>query len=211
MGVLGILFLLVLLGQALAHDQPLATVLTVASWVLWAVFIAEFALRAWLARHTAREFWKRNWWQLIFLAVPFLRFARAATALRAVRGTGVVAAAVRGSRSAGRLLTDRLAWLAVVTLSLILAAGQLLVLTGSYRMYGKALHDVTLTTITGEPLTARHIRAGPGAGTGRIFRRGVRHPRWRPRRLLPQPTTCGQLTRHVRQLTVTPGFRIRPL
>nr|WP_238452930.1 hypothetical protein [Micromonospora sp. ATA51] len=109
MGVLGILFLLVLLGQALAHDQPLATVLTVASWVLWAVFIAEFALRAWLARHTAREFWKRNWWQLIFLAVPFLRFARAATALRAARGTGVVAAAVRGSRSAGRLLTDRLA------------------------------------------------------------------------------------------------------
>ncbi|PWR07639.1 hypothetical protein DKT69_34405 [Micromonospora sicca] len=129
MGVLGILFLLVLLGQALAHYQPLATVLTVASWVLWAVFIAEFALRAWLARHTAREFWRRNWWQLIFLAVPFLRFARAATALRAARGAGVVAAAVRGSRSAGRLLTDRLAWLAVVTLSLILAAGKLLVLT----------------------------------------------------------------------------------
>jgi voltage-gated potassium channel len=154
MGVLGLLFLLLVLGQALTDDEPLATGLTVASWVLWAVFVAEFALRAWLARGCARQFWKRNWWQVIFLAVPFLRFARAATALRAARGTGVVAAAVRGSRSAGRLLTDRLAWLAVVTTAIILAAGQLLVVTGSYRSYGQALHDVALTTITGEPLTA---------------------------------------------------------
>jgi voltage-gated potassium channel len=154
MGVLGLLFLLLVLGQALTDDEPLATVLTVTSWVLWAVFVAEFALRAWLARGCARQFWKRNWWQVIFLAVPFLRFARAATALRAARGTGVVAAAVRGSRSAGRLLTDRLAWLAVVTTAIILAAGQLLVVTGSYRSYGQALHGVALTTITGEPLTA---------------------------------------------------------
>ncbi|MEV1145254.1 hypothetical protein [Micromonospora sp. NPDC049799] len=154
MGVLGLLFLLLVLGQAVTHDQPVVGVLTVTSWVLWAVFVAEFALRAWLARHCAREFWKRNWWQVIFLAVPFLRFARAAATLRAARGTGVVAAAVRGSRSAGRLLTDRLAWLAVVTATIILAAGQLLVVVGSYPAYGQALHDVALTTITGEPLAA---------------------------------------------------------
>lgn len=86
--------------------------------------------------------------------MPFLRLARAAGLLRAARGGGVVAAAVRGSRSAGRLLTDRLAWLAVVTVTIIVAAGQLLVLTCSYRCYGKALHDVALTTITGEPLSA---------------------------------------------------------
>ncbi|TDB79196.1 hypothetical protein [Micromonospora sp. KC721] len=159
MGLLGILFLLLVLGQVITHDEPLATVLTVAGWVLWVVFVAEFALRAWLARHCAREFWKRNWWQLIFLAVPFLRFARAAAALRAARGGGVVAAAVRGSRSAGRLLTDRLAWLVMVTVTLILAAGQLLVLSRSYRTYGQALHDVTLTTITGEPLTATDTTA----------------------------------------------------
>ncbi|MFC4016993.1 hypothetical protein ACFOW4_03410 [Micromonospora sp. GCM10011542] len=34
MGVLGILFLLLVLGQAVAHDEPLTTVLSVASWVL---------------------------------------------------------------------------------------------------------------------------------------------------------------------------------
>lgn len=154
MGVLGLLFLLLVLAQALVHDGPLSTGLTVTSWVLWAVFVAEFTLRAWLARHQAREFWKHNWWQLIFLAVPFLRFLRAASALRAARGGGVVAAAVRGSRSAGRLLTDRLAWLAAVTVTVILAAGQLLVVTRSYPGLAQALHDAALTTITGEPLRA---------------------------------------------------------
>ncbi|WP_431932239.1 hypothetical protein [Micromonospora sp. RP3T] len=152
MGVLGLLFLLLVLVQAFVHEEPLSTVLTVTSWVLWAVFVAEFTLRAWIARHHARQFWKHNWWQLIFLAVPFLRFLRAASALRAARGGGVVAAAIRGSRSAGRLLTDRLAWLAVVTLAVILAAGQLLVVTGSYRSLPRALHDAAFATITGEPL-----------------------------------------------------------
>ncbi|WP_405431280.1 hypothetical protein [Micromonospora sp. NBC_00617] len=66
----------------------------------------------------------------------------------------MVAATIRGSRSAGRLLTDRLAWLAAVTLAVILAAGQLLTLTGSYRSFPQALHDAALTTITGEPLGA---------------------------------------------------------
>ncbi|MBQ0993523.1 hypothetical protein PSH03_003823 [Micromonospora sp. PSH03] len=66
----------------------------------------------------------------------------------------VITAAVRGSRSAGRLLTDRLAWLAIITTTIILSVGQLLVFTNSYRSYGQALHDVALTTITGEPLDA---------------------------------------------------------
>ncbi|SBV24934.1 voltage-gated potassium channel [Micromonospora krabiensis] len=154
MGALGVLFLLLILGQAFTRNATLSAALQVASWVLWAVFVAEFTLRAWLARQQWKQFWRRNWWQLVFLAVPFLRFARAITLLRAARGTGVVAAAVRGSRSAGRLLTDRLAWLAVVTTAIILSTGQLLVLTGSYRTYGQSLHDVAMTTITGEPLRA---------------------------------------------------------
>ncbi|MEU2666827.1 hypothetical protein [Micromonospora sp. NPDC007220] len=154
MGILGVLFLLLVLVQSFTHDEALSSVLTVASWILWAVFVAEFVLRAWLARHRARQFWRQNWWQVIFLAVPFLRFARAAIALRAARGAGVVAAAVRGSRSAGRLLTDRLAWLAVVTVTVIVTAGQLLTVTGAYRNHGQALHDAALTTITGVPLGA---------------------------------------------------------
>ena len=154
MGALGVLFVLVVLGQALARHPTLSTALTVSSWVLWAVFVAEFGLRAWLARGHAGTFWRRNWWQVLFLAVPFLRFARAAATLRAARAGGVITAAVRGSRSAGRLLTDRLAWLAIITTTVILSVGQLLVLADTYRSYGRALHDVALTTVTGEPLTA---------------------------------------------------------
>ncbi|TWJ21332.1 hypothetical protein [Micromonospora endolithica] len=154
MGALGVLFLLVVFGQALARHPTLSAALTVVSWVLWVVFVVEFALRAWLARHQPATFWRRNWWQVIFLAVPFLRFARAAATLRAARAGGVISAAVRGSRSAGRLLTDRLAWLAIITTTIVLSVGQLLVLAGTYRSYGTALHDVALTTITGEPLTA---------------------------------------------------------
>ncbi|MGC1213970.1 MAG: hypothetical protein WA890_22250, partial [Micromonospora sp.] len=53
-----------------------------------------------------------------------------------------------------RLLTDRLAWLGIITTMVILAAGQLLLLAGSYPTYREALHDVAFTTITGEPLQA---------------------------------------------------------
>ena len=70
------------------------------------------AQRAAVARFRAR-FWRRNWWQLVFLAVPFLRFLRAvrvfrlARVARVTRVGGILGAGVRGSRSAGRLLTGQ--------------------------------------------------------------------------------------------------------
>lgn len=153
MGVLGLIFVLVVLGQTLARDAWLTTGLTVLGWVLWAVFVAEFAFRAHRARNK-RRFWRRNWWQVVFLVVPFLRFARALTLLRAARVGGVVSAAVRGSRSAGRLLSGRIGWLAAVTGVVVLAASQLLYVLGAYDGYADALHDAALSTITGEPLSA---------------------------------------------------------
>ena len=59
---------------------------------------------------------------MIFLVVPFLRFTRAFVLLRLARVGSVVSAAVRGSRSAGRLLTGRVAWLTVVTAVVVLAS-----------------------------------------------------------------------------------------
>jgi voltage-gated potassium channel len=94
MGVLGLVFVLVVLGQSLAREPWLVTVLTVAGWLCWGVFVAEFLFRAWRAEDR-RRFWARNWWQVLFLALPFLRFARALTLLRAARLGGVVSAAVR--------------------------------------------------------------------------------------------------------------------
>ena len=153
MGVLGIVFLLVVLGQVLATDPAIVTGFAVAGWVLWSVFVAEFVLRAVVARNRGR-FWARNWWQLVFLVVPFLRFARVLALLRVARVGSVLSAAVRGSRSAGRLLSGRIGWLLAVTAVIVLASSQLLYVLGAYGSYGEALHDAALATITGEPLTA---------------------------------------------------------
>ncbi|GAB3347461.1 hypothetical protein [Modestobacter lapidis] len=153
MGVLGLFFVLVVLGQSLARDPRLVTTLTVLGWLCWAVFVAEFAFRAVTARDQ-RRFWRRNWWQVLFLALPFLRFARALSLLRAARVGGVVSAAVRGSRSAGRLLTGRIGWLAAVTGVVVLGTSQLLYVVGAYEVYGVALYDTALATVVGEPLSA---------------------------------------------------------
>jgi voltage-gated potassium channel len=153
MGALGLVFVLIVLGQSLASEPWLVTTLTVLGWLCWVVFVVEFVYRAVTARDH-RRFWSRNWWQVLFLALPFLRFARALTLLRAARVGGVVSAAVRGSRSAGRLLTGRIGWLAAVTGVVVLAGSQLLYVIGAYETYGVALYDTALATVVGEPLSA---------------------------------------------------------
>ncbi|MCL3860565.1 hypothetical protein [Actinotalea sp. K2] len=152
MGALGLVLLFVVLGQNLATGPRLTSILAVVGWVLWSVFVAELALRAYIAKDQ-RLFWRRNWWQVLFLAVPFLRFARAISLLRLTRVArvgGVLTSAVRGSRSAGRLLTGRIGWLAVVTGVVVLSSSQLLFLLGPDEAYGDALHSAALATVTGQ-------------------------------------------------------------
>ena len=159
MGILGILFLFVVLGQIVATEPGLVGTLTVIGWVFWLVFVAEFLLRASVARFQL-AFFRRNWWQVIFLLVPFLRFFRSLQTLRLFRLArvgrlgGIVSASVRGTRSAGRLLTSRISWLAAVTAVVALGASQLLYATGSYDSYGDALFEAALTTVTGSGITA---------------------------------------------------------
>lgn len=154
MGVLGLVFLLVVLGQLTATDPGLQLGLSIAGWVFWAVFLAEFILRAYIAGNS-RTFWRTNWWQVIFLLVPFLRFFRALQAIRllrigrVVRVGGILSAGIRGSRSAGRLLSSRIAWLAAVTAVVILAVSQLLYATGTHSDYSDALFETAMATITG--------------------------------------------------------------
>lgn len=151
MSVLGLIFLLVVLGQTVAASSAVQRPLAVLSWLLWAVFVSEFLLRLWVAP-SRRRFLRRNWWQLVFLALPVLRFVRLVLVLRAARAGRVVSSAVRSSRSAGRVLSDRLAWLAAVSVIVVLAASQLLFAFGVYELYGDALHGAALATITGQPL-----------------------------------------------------------
>ena len=72
---------------------------------------------------------------IIFLLVPFLRLFRAIQSLRLLRVArfgSVLSAGVRGSRSAERLLSNRVAWLFAVTAIVILAASQLLCIFADY-------------------------------------------------------------------------------
>jgi voltage-gated potassium channel len=159
MGVLGILFLFVVLGQLLAEDPDLVAALNVVGWLFWAVFVGEFLLRAYIARFS-RRFWARNWWQVLFLLLPFLRFLRVLRAARLLRlgrltrAGGVLSAGLRGSRSAGRLLSNRIGWLAAVTAVVVLVSSQLLYLVDAYPGYGPALSDAAMATITGRELAA---------------------------------------------------------
>ncbi|RUR03660.1 hypothetical protein ELQ94_02325 [Labedella endophytica] len=161
MGVLGVVFLFVILGQLLVTDPVWGLVLSVAGWAFWAVFVAEFLLRAYIARFQ-KVFWKRNWWQVLFLLVPFLRFFRALQALRLVRlarlsrvarAGGILSAGVRGSRSAGRLLSTRIGGLIAVTVVVVLVSSQLLFAFDAQPDYATALHESALATITGTGIT----------------------------------------------------------
>lgn len=158
MGLLGVLFLFVFLGQMLVSEPGWSRALSIAGWVFWTVFVAEFILRAYIADFQ-KAFWRRNWWQVIFLLVPFLRFIRALQAVRVLRVArvarvgGILSAGVRGSRSAGRLLSSRIGWLAAVTAVVILASSQLLYAFESNTDYTSALYEAALATVTGTGIT----------------------------------------------------------
>lgn len=125
MSALGILFLLVVLGEQLARkSSALSTVMTVAGWLLWAVFVVEFVARLVVAPDTGQ----------------FLRTGR------------VLSSAVRSSRSAKSVLGGRVGWLSAVSAITVLGGSQLLYEFGDYVRYGDALHAAALATITGEPL-----------------------------------------------------------
>ena len=152
MSALGVLFLLVVVGEQFARSgSAVSVVLTVVGWVLWAVFALEFVARMVVAPSTSR-FLKKNWWQLLFLVLPFLRIFRLVRALRLLRTGRVLSSAIRTSRSARGLLGGRVGWLSVVSASTVLGSSLLLYQFADYPSYGEALHAAALASITGEPL-----------------------------------------------------------
>lgn len=152
MAALGLLFVVVVLAQPAARTgSGLRTALIVASIVLWAVFVVEFALRTFVAP-SAATFLRRNWWQVMFLVVPALSLLRVFLVLRIARPTRVVLAAVRGTRSATNRLTARGAWLALVTAIVVFSAANLLYEAGDIRPYGEALHAAAMAGIAGQEI-----------------------------------------------------------
>ncbi|HET7682905.1 MAG TPA: hypothetical protein VFK34_04475 [Marmoricola sp.] len=154
MSALGILFVLVIFGEELAHEGSVAaTVLTVVGWLLWAAFALEFAARMWIAPDTGR-FLRKNWWQLAFLVLPFLRVFRLVRTVRVLRGGRVVSGAVRGTRSTASVLRGRLGWVLSLWLITVLTSSELLFTFSDYTSFASCVHDTCLAAITGEPLTS---------------------------------------------------------
>ncbi|HUF95925.1 MAG TPA: hypothetical protein VMO52_07565 [Acidimicrobiia bacterium] len=152
MSALSVVFVLVVIGESLATSgTTLSMGLAVAGWLIWLIFVAEFVARLVVAPKTA-EFLKRNWWQVAFLVLPFLRILRLVRTLRILRTGRVLSSAVRSSRSARRVLGSRIGWLAVVSAITALGSSQLLYEFEVFDRYGDALHAAALATITGEPL-----------------------------------------------------------
>lgn len=152
MAALGVVFLLVVIGEGLATPGTvLHQALIAAGWVIWAAFVAEFAFKIYAA-DDRWAFLKRSWWQAIFLAVPFLRLLRVARVLRAARAGRVVSSVVRASRTARGTLTARVGWLGAMTMITILGGSQLLFEFGDPPTYASALHSAAFAAITGEPI-----------------------------------------------------------
>lgn len=152
MAVLGIIFGLIVVAEAFVQPAgALGTAIRITGWVLWATFVTEFLSRMVIAQSTIR-FLKKNWWQAVFLAFPFLRIFRVLRAARFARAGRLVSSSVRAGRSAAGALTGRIGWLIGVTLIVILAAGQALFEFGGYALYADALYDSAMAAITGRAL-----------------------------------------------------------
>ncbi len=153
MGWLAALFILVIVGDTVVADEsPFATVFTVAGWVIWGVFVADFLLRLAIAPSSV-TFLRRNWWQIVFLAMPFLVLFRFLMAIRVARAGRLLSAAVRATRSAASNLRHRLATIGAVTVMVVLLSANVLYEFSGIKPYALALHDAAMATVTGEPIT----------------------------------------------------------
>lgn len=152
MAVLGILFLLVVVGQALAEPSGgVQRTFAALVWVLWGAFVVEFLVRLAIAPGVA-AFLKRNWWQVVLLAIPVLSFVRLLILVRLARMGRLVSSALRGTRSARSRLSGRLGWLLAVHVTVVLGTAELAFQYLPFETFGEALYGVALASVSGEPL-----------------------------------------------------------
>lgn len=165
MSWLGVLFALVVVYEFAVDLSPAASrALNIVSWVIWALFLTEFAVRLYLAPHRGR-FLARNWVQILTLAVPtlrLLRFARLLRAGRALPAARVLATSYRSAGRARRLLRSRLGYLVALSVLVILAVAELAYLAEGQRAgptfgsFADALlwSAIVVVALQGDPLPA---------------------------------------------------------
>ena len=128
MAWLGVLFAL-LVGYELAVElgPGAQRALTIAGWVIWALFLAEFLAQLYVAPDRGR-FLRGHWFQVLALVIPtlrFLRFLRLLRLGRALPAARVVTSSYRVAGTARRLLRSRLAYLGATTAVVVIALAEL--------------------------------------------------------------------------------------
>lgn len=152
MAVLGIVFLLVVVGQALAvPGGGLQRTLAALVWVLWGAFVVEFLVRLTIAPRPL-AYLRRNWWQILLLAIPVLSFVRLLIVARLARMGRLVSSALRGTRSARSRLGGRLGWLVAVHVMVVLGVSEIAFQYLPFEAFGEALYAVALTSVSGQTL-----------------------------------------------------------
>ncbi len=128
MAWLGVLFAL-LVGYELAVDlgQSASRVLSIAGWVIWALFLTEFMAYLYLAPDRLR-YVRRHWIRALAILIPalrFLRFVRLLRLGRALPAARVVTSSYRVAGTARKLLSTRLAYLGALATVVAVAVAEL--------------------------------------------------------------------------------------
>ncbi len=180
MAWLGVLFAL-LVGYELAVPlgDRAARVITIAGWVIWAVFLAEFLAQLRLADDRSR-FLRSHWFQVLALVLPtrrFLRFLRLLRLGRALPAARVVTSSYRVAGTARRLLGSRLAYLGATSAVVVIALAELAFLferdarDGAFPSFGDAVLWAAAVVVAqqGDPIpetTGAHVVMLAGFGWG---------------------------------------------
>ena len=128
MAWLGVLFAL-LVGYELAVDlgESASQVLSIAGWLIWALFLTEFAAHLYLAPQRLR-YVRRHWIRALAILIPtlrFLRFVRLLRLGRALPAARVVTSSYRVAGTARKLLSTRLAYLGALAAVVAVAVAEL--------------------------------------------------------------------------------------
>jgi voltage-gated potassium channel len=129
MAVLAVVWGALVAYELVAPREQRGVLATVGN-VIWVVFVVEFVTKLAVSGRPLR-FLRRRWPSVLFLAVPVLRMLRLFRALRALRALPVARVVGSGYRTIGSarsLLGGRLAYLGVVTGTVVFAGGQVLFL-----------------------------------------------------------------------------------
>ena len=162
MAFLGVLFALLAAFQLADPDLSpgWARAVDVATWVIWAVFVLDFAAKL-VAAPSAVRFLRRNWLSVLMLLVPALRLLRFGALLRvgrALPAARVVSTSYRATGVARQLLRSRTSFLGAVACVACLAVAELAWLAergrGTFASFGDALLWAATTVVgtQGDPV-----------------------------------------------------------